>query len=85
MHTGTVFCLALSIVLIILGSIIVGSVNKSNPSTKDTNIKNSGMGVLVIGLIFFLYGAYYIYQEHGHHLSKIIGGSSAAPQTMYFF
>jgi len=80
-----IFCLALSIVLIVLGGIIVGSVNKTSPSTNDKNIKNSGMGVLVIGLIFFAYGGYHVYEEHGSKIAAALGSSSKPSSGMYYF
>lgn len=43
----------LALVLIILGSIISASANKTDQSSKN-NVKNSGVGVLIIGVIFFI-------------------------------
>jgi hypothetical protein len=42
-----------AIVLIILGSIVASSANKTD-QTSRTNVKNSGVGVLVIGVLFLL-------------------------------
>lgn len=43
----------LSLVLLILGAIIVGSVDKTDETSKN-NVKRSGVGIIVIGVIFGL-------------------------------
>jgi uncharacterized membrane protein len=43
----------LSLVLIILGSIVSASANKTDQQSRN-NVKNSGTGVLIIGVIFFI-------------------------------
>lgn len=48
------FFLALSIVLIILGSISVNGANKISDETTKRNVKNSSVGVIIIGVLFFL-------------------------------
>lgn len=61
------FFFLLAIVLIILSSIIHGSVSGSMDDTKVKNAKNSSVGILVIGLIFlFMSGipiAYKLYES----------------------
>ena len=43
----------LALVLIILGSIVASSANKTDQQSKN-NVKNSGTGILIIGVIFFV-------------------------------
>ena len=43
----------LALVLIILGSIITASAKKTDQQSMN-NVKNSGVGVLIIGVIFFI-------------------------------
>ena len=77
-----VFLFLLSIVLIILGSIVMSGANKctSDQSNKD-NIRKSGTGVLVIGIIFLLVSSGMLYKSHGHML-----GSLASSKTgSYYF
>lgn len=66
----------LSVVLIVLGGVVTGSSDKGDETSKQ-NVKRSGMGVLVIGLIFLLGTAIPIY-----HISKGISYTSGA--TFYF-
>ena len=78
-----VFLLLLSIVLIVLGSIVMSGANKcsSDQSNKD-NIKKSGTGILVIGILFLLVSAGMLYKSHGHALkSAVMSGSSGS----YYF
>jgi len=76
MQTSTLvsgFFLALALVLVILGGIVTGSASKVSDDTAHKNIKNSGTGVLVIGLIFLVGSAYSLYSEY-----------SSGSKTMYF-
>jgi hypothetical protein len=66
------FFLALSVVLIILGGIVSGSAKKSD-NTSQTNVKNSGTGVLVIGILFLCASA--------GSLFHLFGGTS----KLYYF
>lgn len=68
------FFAALAIVLIILGSIVIGSSDKITDSTAKKNSKSSGTGVLVIGLIFAAGSAFKL-------LHEMYGGSG----TSYYF
>lgn len=43
----------LSLVLIILGSIVSASANKTDQQSQN-NVKNSGVGILIIGIVFFI-------------------------------
>lgn len=62
----SIFFLLLSIVLIILGAIIQGSINKlAGANTDKSNAKNSSTGIIVIGLIFFVGSGYTLYKEYG--------------------
>jgi glucose uptake protein GlcU len=72
----SVILFLLAIVLIILGAIISGSADKGDETSKQ-NVKRSGLGVLVIGIIFLLGTAMPIY-----HLSKGISYTGGA--TFYF-
>lgn len=58
------FFFALSIVLIVLGSVVSAQAKKTD-STAQSNVKNSGMGVLVIGLIFFVGSGFAIFHKMG--------------------
>lgn len=44
----------LSVVMIILGGIIVGSANKLVESSQKTNIRRSGTGIIVMAVIILL-------------------------------
>lgn len=54
---------ALGIVLIILGAICQASGGKAD-STSQNNVKNSGCGVWVIGLIITCLAAFLMYKEY---------------------
>jgi hypothetical protein len=55
-----VLAFLLAIVLIILGSIVSASSSKTDP-TSQKNVKNSGVGVLVIGVLFLIVTAMPMY------------------------
>ena len=71
-NLSLVFFLLLSIVLIILGGIVSASADKTDPSSRD-NVKKSGTGVWVIGLIFFVFSAFPL----GMFLYKNMSNSSS--------
>jgi len=60
---------ALSIVLVILGSILLGTAGKNSP-TATQNAKNSATGVLIIGLIMLFYSGYQYYSSYGGGFSS---------------
>lgn len=76
------FFLALSIVLIVFGSIVLNASNEIQDSTKKTNTKNSGIGVLVIGLIFFIGSAVFL----ADHFKLIkLGLTVPTPAATYYY
>lgn len=48
------FFLALSIVLIVLGAISASGANKITDESTKTNAKRSAVGVIIIGVLFFI-------------------------------
>jgi succinate dehydrogenase/fumarate reductase cytochrome b subunit len=66
----------LAITLIILGSIVMGSADKTDETSKN-NTKRSGTGVLIIGIIFLLATIIPIF-----HLFK---GISYSPSGAFFY
>jgi uncharacterized Tic20 family protein len=55
MNWLTYLSLVFGLFLLILGSVIVGSANKLDTENKDVkNARNSGVVVLVVGLVMFL-------------------------------
>lgn len=66
----------LAIVLTILGSIVTSLAGKTDETSKN-NVKRSGTGVLIIGIIFLLATIIPIY-----HLSK---GISYSPGAFFYF
>jgi hypothetical protein len=53
----SLFFLALSIVLIILGSITANGGNKIPDNTSKNNVKRASAGIIVIGVLFFILSA----------------------------
>lgn len=61
----SIFFWLLSIVLIILGAVIHGSITKlSGADTDKTNAKNSATGIIVLGLLFFVGSSFTLYNEY---------------------
>lgn len=68
--------LALGLVLLILGAVSHGSASKLSDSTEKKNIKNSNLGVIVIGILLLLLGLYGVY-------TSMMGDKKAA--VSYYF
>jgi choline-glycine betaine transporter len=67
--TVYIFFFLLAIVLVVLGSIITSGANKISDADTKSATKNSGVGVLVMGLLFLLGSGAMLYSKYGHKLS----------------
>lgn len=71
------FVILLSIVMIILSGIILGSAGKISDNTQKKDIKNSSIGLLVISVLLFIIGLFMVFLHRT--------GYSASANRAFFF
>ena len=90
MHWIVYVSLIFGLFLLIMGAIIVGSVNKLEKtdackSTESKNAKNTGVGVLVVGILMFVLSLIALFVHHKG--AAVMAKVSVPPQGMrrYYF
>lgn len=66
-----VIVIVLSIVMIILSGIIMGTASKLSNNTEKDNIRNSALGLLIISFVVFLAGIFLFLLYKGGYSSSI--------------